>query len=381
MCERYARPTSDAPTSAAKGPRPTGSPSRAAVRTCHLGANEALCSARGVCDSQSGVCLCHADGVDSACGCPIGSNGASCSAHGRCDGYSGTCLCTDGFGGRECSLNRNASTVADWYAATRGSSSSVGAVVASGVAVSTATRIEIQCTPGCAPQWLGDSVCDFVCGVPECSNDHGDCLSSRPSDVPNCPCPLLWIGDGLCDAYCGSVEKCQLDEGDCGRSANMATRSMPVDVPPGSAHNAALPKPMATTSMAARCAPLCDPLLVGDGSVCDTGCNTPECGYDAGDCARGCMPGCFDFYRGDGFCDDICNVEMCDYDDGDCASASDQPAREVEELKFDGLQAELMVGGTVRAQVCKSNILGPSADDTCRCFDAHRLHGDAANLL
>ena len=339
VCEKYAK--SEAPTSTPDGPHITASPTRAG-RVCPLGVNGVLCSARGTCDFESQVCVCNADGVDAACGCPIGTNGISCSAHGNCDEHSGACQCLDGFGGPECSLLRDASAVASWYAPVRSAS----------VEASSATQVEAQCSPGCAPHWLGDSACDYVCSVPECANDHADCVSSRPSDAAKakCPCPLLWIGDGHCDPYCGSAEECLLDGGDCGESAKISAPSLP----PGSPEKAALPKPFAPVSTAARCAPLCDPLLVGDGSVCDSGCNTRECGYDAGDCARGCMPGCFDFYRGDGFCDDVCNVALCDFDAGDCASASDRAVQDVEVLTFDGLLAEVTVGGILHAQVSQT---------------------------
>jgi hypothetical protein len=66
------------------------------------------------------------------------------------------------------------------------------------------------------------------------------------------------------------------------------------------------------------------------------------------------MPGCFDFYRGDGFCDDVCNVALCDFDAGDCASASDRAVQDVEVLTFDGLLAEVTVGGILHAQVSQT---------------------------
>jgi len=47
-------------------------------------------------------------------------------------------------------------------------------------------------------------------------------------------------------------------------------------------------------------------------------CNTEACGFDGGDCAGTCAPGCVEAWRGDKVCDDECNTGTCAWDGGDC---------------------------------------------------------------
>ena len=58
-------------------------------------------------------------------------------------------------------------------------------------------------------------------------------------------------------------------------------------------------------------------------NVCDSLCNTWECGFDQGQCSS-CAPGCEVSSVGNSICDEECLVEECNYDSGDCAT-SDNP--------------------------------------------------------
>ena len=62
----------------------------------------------------------------------------------------------------------------------------------------------------------------------------------------------------------------------------------------------------------------CTPYDWRDG-VCDTGCDTQECGYDGGDCNQLCLNQTCNYNKwGNGVCDQECNNTQCDYDFGDC---------------------------------------------------------------
>ncbi|CAG9324285.1 unnamed protein product [Blepharisma stoltei] len=64
----------------------------------------------------------------------------------------------------------------------------------------------------------------------------------------------------------------------------------------------------------------CDAQNLGNG-ICDTSCNTENCGYDWGDCT--CSPGCLNSMLGDGNCDEACDNWSCDLDNHDCGQCAD----------------------------------------------------------
>ena len=57
---------------------------------------------------------------------------------------------------------------------------------------------------------LNDGFCDYVCDIPGCGFDMGDCKGECMKG-----CPLSYIGDNDCDPDCLS-EECEWDGEDCG---------------------------------------------------------------------------------------------------------------------------------------------------------------------
>ncbi|CAG9312678.1 unnamed protein product [Blepharisma stoltei] len=63
----------------------------------------------------------------------------------------------------------------------------------------------------------------------------------------------------------------------------------------------------------------CDSNNLGNG-ICESSCNTENCGLDWGDCT--CSPGCLDSMLGDGNCDEVCDNWDCDLDNHDCGQCA-----------------------------------------------------------
>merc|ERR1711981_266560 len=142
-----------------------------------------------------------------------------------------------------------------------------------------------------APQWFGDTYCDDENNNPECGFDGGDCCQEDPNDG--------W--DNYCE-FCDCLE--------------MEATTEP---------------PMGECAI---------PHWFGD-NYCDDENNTPECGFDGGDCCGDDVNTsycseceCFDFpettqapdgsnceiphWFGDSYCDDENNNADCGFDGGDC---------------------------------------------------------------
>lgn len=92
--------------------------------------------------------------------------------------------------------------------------------------------------------------------------------------VPNCNegCPASWLSDKYCDKSC-NVSACDWDGGDC--------------VGPNAKTNWQLQAMQSSglypNNFGEYCSSGCAPNWIGD-RYCDANCNTPLCGFDAGDC-------------------------------------------------------------------------------------------------
>jgi len=202
----------------------------------------------------------------------------------------------------------------------------------------------------CVDEWIGDNFCDDQNNNPVCEFDGGDCCQEEPANgwdqyCSDCLCIEIpettqaptacieeWIGDNFCDDQNNNPE-CDFDGGDCCQEepaddwANYCQECECFDMPE-------------TTE-----SPMDDcfaPHWVGD-TICDDGNNTPECGFDGGDCCDNENEGwdnycqeceCLDFpettqapdgsncevpeWFGDDYCDDNNNNSECGFDGGDC---------------------------------------------------------------
>jgi hypothetical protein len=99
--------------------------------------------------------------------------------------------------------------------------------------------------------------------------------------APNCNpgCIEAWIGDGYCDKAC-NTSRCSWDDGDCSGPS----------IKPGAglhagSHSRSSIKPRLRTFY---CSEGCPSTWLGD-KTCDIKCDTPLCGYDAGDCSSGVL--------------------------------------------------------------------------------------------
>jgi len=106
-------------------------------------------------------------------------------------------------------------------------------------------------------------------------------------EVPKCNtgCIDSWIGDGFCDRAC-NISRCMWDAGDCVGS----------DIKPGAGMGSSSTSSSSSSSYSGRggglfyCAEGCPGTWLGD-KTCDTKCDTPACGFDAGDCGADAVYG------------------------------------------------------------------------------------------
>jgi len=233
--------------------------------------------------------------------------------------------------------------------------------------------------PGnCNAGWIGDNYCDDINNTEECQYDGGDCCQENPAegwdnyceaceclDAPepttqapteapvNCAVPQ-WAGDNFCDDENNNPE-CGFDGGDCCDNTGEGWDNycslcecleMPETTEPPMETTE---EPMETTEEPmGECAA---PQWFGD-NYCDDENNTPECGFDGGDCCDNEMEGytnycnaceCLEYpeytteepivdgtncaapqWFGDAFCDDENNTEECGFDGGDCCNNEGQ---------------------------------------------------------
>ncbi|CAM9523721.1 unnamed protein product [Scytosiphon promiscuus] len=242
---------------------------------------------------------------------------------------------------------------------------------------------------------IGNGYCDRENNIEECDYDGGDCCEctcvgdglgyddfhcSQYSGFacidPSAPCVdddsvtvdmidecyAGQIGDGWCDDY-NNKEECAFDGGDCcdctctgGMDDDYSCRFFACIDPEAACVN----DDDITVEMYENCG-----YVQGIGnSYCDDDNNTPECGYDGGDCCEcTCVPdtdstsetrwqGCKEFacidpdatcvnddditvdmYEncgfvsgiGNGYCDQDNNIEECGYDGGDCCECTCVP--------------------------------------------------------
>jgi hypothetical protein len=216
------------------------------------------------------------------------------------------------------------------------------------------------------PLYVGDGWCDAGLNSLLCDYDGGDCCASTCVDsllqacgdngfdcldpdgtmmaaagtmagndpeAPRCEELHAEVGDGSCDGPVNTAE-CGFDGGDC----CFATCSG--ETCGGSTYWCR------DVAVFADCPKLSDPSRLGDG-VCDSSpLNTPECGFDAGDCCvttcRGVECGADGYnckdpsalaacdveplaWVGDGWCDNALpgyNAAPCHFDGGDCCEST-----------------------------------------------------------
>jgi len=229
----------------------------------------------------------------------------------------------------------------------------------------------------CNAGWIADNYCDDINNNPECEFDGGDCCQEDPAEGWNnyceeCECldapeptteaPMecaipQWAGDSFCDDENNNPE-CGFDGGDCCDNTgdswdNYCSLCECLEMPETTE------PPMETTEepwyttedpMETTEEPMGDcatPQWFGD-NYCDDENNTPECGFDGGDCCDNEMEGytnycnaceCLEYpepteepgtncaaphWFGDAFCDDENNTEECGFDGGDCCNNEGQ---------------------------------------------------------
>jgi hypothetical protein len=121
------------------------------------------------------------------------------------------------------------------------------------------------------------------------------------------PCSGSWRSDNnACDADCAS-ELCGFDQRSISSASSAFDRLMSSDC-------------------VYKCMKVCSQAQLSN-AVCDSNCNVPECGYDAGTCGY-CAAGCklhvgFKSMLGDGTCDSACSNASCHYDVTDCMKSVD----------------------------------------------------------
>ena len=215
-------------------------------------------------------------------------------------------------------------------------------------------------TGGCAPQSIGDGVCDLAggegasgCNTQACGWDAGDCCAYNLERSGEPTCDSASIGDGACNDECWN-EYCLADGGDCTfctsdcmkpissdacdacredctSEACTGTISEPGVCPGFSACTGACDTcPLERQCIAESIVPdhrvddvaafsQCYPQMVGNG-VCDEECYTASCSLDGGDCGD-CPAECV-LRQGDGVCDEQCYHD-CPGEVPDCPSCND----------------------------------------------------------
>jgi len=196
---------------------------------------------------------------------------------------------------------------------------------------------------------LGNRVCNGgMYNTPECGYDDRDCLGFN-TRFPGCNVDIpLKVGNGVCNKGPYNTPECKYDNGDCDEfnlkhpecNSNSLYQGLKCTADQEDVDNLLelmikLQKPQCVnrvncTEWLSQTYPNCKvgyPPLIGDG-VCQGGDfsgNTPECGYEDGDCAEFNyhFPKCniYGAYKiGDGNCDGggLLNTEECGYDGGDC---------------------------------------------------------------
>ncbi len=180
---------------------------------------------------------------------------------------------------------------------------------------------EIRYCIGINPDRLGDGICDNhgKYNSPACAFDNGDCNAFN-ENYPKCTVEYLpWLGDGQCHLHWAGGDynsaECGFDGGDCEEYNKYKARFCG-----GLSYGGDCEERI--KSKYPKCN-VTDPWMFGDGR-CHDGGNTPECGFDGGDCNEynKKYPNCTveDPWRvGDGWCNggDYNRVE-CGFDGGDC---------------------------------------------------------------
>merc|ERR1711981_517275 len=137
----------------------------------------------------------------------------------------------------------------------------------------------------CPTSYVGDNYCDDQCNNEENNFDGGDCcgddvneqycsvcecLEGGPTEGPPAECPTSYVGDNYCDDQCNNIDN-DFDGGDCcGDDVN----TQYCDVCDCLEMEPTTEPPMDECEV---------PQWFGD-NYCDDGNNTPECGFDGGDC-------------------------------------------------------------------------------------------------
>lgn len=144
--------------------------------------------------------------------------------------------------------------------------------------------------PGCnveSPDFIGDGSCDGGdYNTVECGFDGGDCVTFN-AQYPECKVDLpYWIGYfNTCDGGEYNTIECGWDGGDCCAVTFPSWEGV---------GNKCIICEMDNEGKYTPCAAcnVDDPSLVGNG-ICDgVDYNTPECGYDGGDCIDPEYPNC-----------------------------------------------------------------------------------------
>ena len=144
--------------------------------------------------------------------------------------------------------------------------------------------------PGCNvenPNFINDGGCDGgEYNTIECGFDGGDCLQYN-NQYPNCKVPNpYWIGYfNTCDGDEYNTMECGWDGGDC------CAQTFPNW--DGVGNNCVICEVNSEGKyLPCTACEVDDPLLVGNG-ICNGGVyNSPECGYDGGDCIDPDYPNC-----------------------------------------------------------------------------------------
>lgn len=101
-----------------------------------------------------------------------------------------------------------------------------GAVMgASGGEADVPDQPQVECSPGCLTEVVGNGICDVACYFESCSFDGGDCAAMNKDELDKAManmcspgCNREDIGDGFCDVAC-QTPACNQDGGDCDQNS------------------------------------------------------------------------------------------------------------------------------------------------------------------
>jgi hypothetical protein len=180
------------------------------------GANEdGVCSGRGSCDTDKGVCKCrqgYYHSINEACEFKVCPGGGNCSGNGMCDKLTGECRCKTAWHGRACNYLKCPNSNGLKYPGT-----SQSACNGHGACSATTGRCS------CGFPYFGSSCqyrrCPYDCnGRGTCSRETGQCACKKPFVGRSCAyrtCPEDCGGpsQGVCDRTTG---KCSCKKGASG---------------------------------------------------------------------------------------------------------------------------------------------------------------------